>query len=170
MAMESSSAFSVLAVGIGLLLLSQIVMALAPSCDVAVEDWAACMESVASIAKIAGWMQTFGLICCFVGIYMAIQEVRRPAERKQVSQPGVSRPAERKRVSQQEALAEFICVGCGEGFREKGTKSPCCGEQMVRLEHLLRYWCASCGKRFREKWTKSPCCSEPTVRSKKKGD
>ena len=156
MAMESSSAFSVLAVGIGLLLLSQIVMTFAPSCDVAVEDLAACLESGASITKIAGWMQTFGLICCFAGIYMAIQEVRRPAERQ--------------RFPQQEALAEFICAGCGEGFREKGTKSPCCGEPMVRSEHLLRYWCASCGKRFREEWTKSPCCSEPTVRSKKKGD
>ena len=119
MAMESSSPFSVLAVGIGLLLLSQLVTTLAPSCDVAVEDLAACLESGASIAKIAGWMQTFGLICCFAGIYMAIQEVRRPAERKQ--------------VSQQEALAkEFVCAACGYSYLDKWTKSPCCGEPMKK--------------------------------------
>ena len=133
MAMESSSPFSVLAVGIGLLLLSQLVTTLAPSCDVAVEDLAACLESGASIAKIAGWMQTFGLICCFAGIYMAIQEVRRPAERQQVSQPGVSRPAERKRVSQQEGLAkEFVCAACGYSYLDKWTKSPCCGEPLKK--------------------------------------
>ena len=119
MAMESSSAFSVLAVGIGLLLLSQLVMTFGLSCDVAVEDLAACLESGASIAKIAGWMQTFGLICCFAGIYMAIQEVRRPAERQ--------------RVSQQEGLAkEFVCAACGYSYLDKWTKSPCCGEPMKK--------------------------------------
>ena len=130
MAMESSSAFSVLAVGIGLLLLSQLVMTFGLSCDGGVAD---CVERTTSITKITGWMQTFGLICCFAGIYMAIQEVRRPAERKQVSQPGVSRPAERKRVSQQEGLAkEFVCAACGYSYLDKWTKSPCCGEPMKK--------------------------------------
>ena len=129
MAMESSSPFSVLAVGIGLLLLSQLVTTLAPSCDVG-EDY---VECIASTTKIVSRIQTFGLICCFAGIYMAIQEVRRPAERQQVSQPGVSRPAERKRVSQQEGLAkEFVCAACGYSYLDKWTKSPCCGEPMKK--------------------------------------
>ncbi len=115
MAMESSSPFSVLAVGIGLLLLSQLVMTLGSSCDVG-ED---CLERMASTTKIVSWMETFGLICCFAGIYMAIQEVRRPAERK--------------RVSQQEGLAkEFVCAACGYSYLDKWTKSPCCGEPMKK--------------------------------------
>ena len=129
MAMESSSPFSVLAVGIGLLLLSQLVMTLGSSCDVG-ED---CLERMASTTKIVSWMETFGLICCFAGIYMAIQEVRRPAERQRFPQPGVRRPAERKRVSQQEGLAkEFVCAACGYSYLDKWTKSPCCGEPMKK--------------------------------------